>query len=69
MNVLAGFTSRVSVLAIESGLNHALPRPVPLEASGRYEGMQALDTVTLLGDHAGVADDFILNLLEEAAAA
>lgn len=69
MTGLAGFTNHVSVLAIQSGQNHALPKPVLLDTSLGYEGMQAIETVTLLGDHGGVADDFILNLLGEAAAA
>lgn len=69
MNVLAGSTNHVSVLAIQSVQDHALPNPVPLDTSRQYEGMQAIETVSLLGDHGGVADDFILNLLEEAAAA
>ena len=68
MNVMAEFTTHVSVFAIESGRKHAVPRPASLDTSSACEGIQAIETVSLLGDHGGVADDFILSLLEEAAA-
>lgn len=68
MNVMAEFCTHVSAFAIESGLNHAAPKAAPLDTSNGYKGMQAVETVSLLGDHGGVADDFILGLLEEAAA-
>lgn len=69
MNIKAKFAMHASAIAVESGMRNPNQSSSVFGDSSSHWDLQAIETVSLLGDHGGIADDYVLAIMEEAAEA